>query len=97
MITAKPSPTYFHLADVKHPEKTFERHLTNVRPMRSAMGTSSTGNATAVDSSNVGEEAIQATCLVVGEMVLAREDEKSGEVDLARVTSRTETTSTLHC
>ena len=97
VITAKPSPTYFHLADVKHPEKTFERHLTNVRPMRSAMGTSSTGNATAAESSNVGEEAIQATCLVVGEMVLACEDEKSGEVDLARVTSRTETTSTLHC
>ena len=30
-------------------------------------------------------------------MVLAREDENCSKVDLARVTSRTETTPTLHC
>jgi hypothetical protein len=95
VITAKPSPTYFHLADVKHPEKTFERHLTNVRPMRSAIGTGSTWSAVASKSSNVGED--PNANLVVGEMVLAREDEESDKVDLARVTSRTEGTSTLHC
>jgi hypothetical protein len=46
-------------------------------------------------SSNVGED--PNANLVVGEMVLAREDEESDKVDLARVTSRTEGTSTLHC
>ena len=97
VVTAKPSPTYFHLADVKHPEKTFERHLTNVRPWKSVTFTepiTNVANATVVP---VGTDLVGFEGFAVGEMVLAREDENCSEVDLARVTSRTETTSTLHC